>query len=224
MTFVTGIALEMVSFDVDGTILRGRILNYLRIPMECHDQIEAFHESYHKGILGYEETLRAQFSLLAGMKVSEIVPRLADLPLVGDLRATLERLSVRGVRAVILTDNPSFAVDPMRSCGFKDVIASEIETEGGLLTGKIRLLTNKLHALRKYCVDDGVDITHCAHVGDGFNDVVAFRGLGLSIAFNSREDEASRAATYRVNSDSMFDVYRILEMNLGKQPDDSDSQ
>jgi HAD superfamily phosphoserine phosphatase-like hydrolase len=221
---VTGTMLEMVSFDVDGTILRGRILNYLRVPMEYRVQIEALHESHHKGRLGYEETLRAQFSLLAGMKASEIMPRLADLPLVDDLRVTLERFSVKGVKAVILTDNPSFAVDPMRSCGFKDVIASEIETQGGLLTDRIRLLTNKLHALRKYCVDDGIDITHVAHVGDGFNDVVAFRGLCLSIAFNSREDEASRAATYRVNSDSMFDVYRVLEMNLGKQPDNSDSE
>jgi phosphoserine phosphatase len=99
---VAGKALELVSFDVDGTILRGRILNYLRIPKECHDQIEILHESYHNGRLGYEDTLRAQFSLLAGMNVSEIVPRLTDLPLVSDLRATVERLSLKGDRKSVV--------------------------------------------------------------------------------------------------------------------------
>ena len=209
-------ALELVSFDVDGTILRGRILNYLRISKECHDQIEFLHESYHNGRLGYEDTLRAQFSLLAGMKVSEIAPKLTDLPLVSDLRATVERLSLKGVKVVVLTDNPSFAVDPVRSYGFKDVISSEIEIQGGLLTNRMRILTNKLHALRKYCLEDGLDIARCAHVGDGFNDVVAFKGVGLSIAFNSNDEEASSAATYRVNGNSMLDVYRVLETNLGK--------
>ena len=213
---MVGTTLEMVSFDVDGTILRGRILNYLKIPRECHDQIEALHESYHKGKLGYEGTLRAQFSLLAGMKASEIVPRLTDLRLIGDLREILEKLSLKGVRAVILTDNPSFAVDPIRNHGFKDVIASEIETQGGLLTNRMRLLTNKLYALREYCVEYGIDITRCAHIGDGFNDIVAFKAVGLSIAFNSHEEEALRAATYRVNGNSMLDVYRVLETNLDK--------
>jgi len=213
---VAGTALELVSFDVDGTILRGRILNYLRIPKECHDQIEVLHESYHNGRLGYDDTLRAQFSLLAGMKVTEIVPRLTDLPLVSDLRATVERLSLKRAKVVVLTDNPSFAVDPTRSYGFKDIIASEIEIQGGLLTNRMRILTNKLHALRKYCLEYGIDIARCAHVGDGFNDVVAFKGVGLSIAFNSHEEEASRTATYRVNGNSMLDVYRMLETHLGK--------
>ena len=213
---MAGTALELVSFDVDGTILRGRILNYLRIPKECHDQIEALHESYHSGKLGYEGTLRAQFSLLTGMKASEIVPRLTDLPLVSDLQPTVERLSLRGVKVVILTDNPSFVVDPMRNYGFKDVIASEIEIQGGALTSRMHILTNKLHALRKYCLEDGLDIARCAHVGDGFNDVVAFKGVGFSIAFNSHEEQASSAATYRVNGNSMLDVYRVLETNLNK--------
>jgi hypothetical protein len=38
-----GPVLELVSFDVDGTLLRGRILNHLRIPQESRDKIAALH-------------------------------------------------------------------------------------------------------------------------------------------------------------------------------------
>jgi len=215
LMLLRGIPLELVSFDVDGTILRGRILNHLRIPKEYLDDIAGSHELFHQGRLGYEETLRATFSLLAGMRASEIAPHAADLPLLNDLGTTIERLNHKGARAMILTDNPSFAVEPLRVYGFQGVIASEIEADDGVLTDRMRILTNKLQALREYCMKEGIEITRCAHVGDGFNDVVAFKGVGLSVAFNSREDNVSRAATYSVNGDSMLDVYRVLETNLG---------
>lgn len=208
--------IKVVSFDVDGTILRGRILDYLRVAAECHDKIEALHESYHQGKLGYEDTLHAQFSLLAGMNASEIVPNVNALPLISDLRTTIERLKVRGAKSVILTDNPSFIVNPLRTYGFQEVIASEIEIRNGVVTNRMHLLTNKLQAIRAHCLKEGIEITRCAHIGDGFNDVVAFRGVGLSVAFNSHEDEALRASTYRVNSNSMLDVYRVLEPFLAK--------
>ena len=73
---------------------------------------------------------------------------------------------------------------------------------------------NEYESLREYCIRGGIEITHCAHVGDGFNDVVAFKGLGLSVAFNPHEENVSRTATYQVRSDSLLDVYRVLEPNL----------
>jgi len=209
-----GTTLELVSFDVDGTILRGRILSCLRIPKELHDKIEALHQQFHRGKLGYEETLRAQFSLLKGMRADEITPRIEDLPLVNDVRTTIERLNLRGTKAVILTDNPSFIVEPLRKLGFQGVIASRIAIEDGVLADRMEILTNKLQALREYCTREGIEITHCAHVGDGFNDVVAFNGLGLSVAFNPHEEHVSRAATYQVRSDSLLGAYRVLEPNL----------
>jgi len=207
--------LELVSFDVDGTILKGRILNYLRISKKYHDKIEALHGLFHQGRLAYEDTLRAQFSLLEGMKASEIAPSVIGLPLVRDLRTTIERLNLRRVRVVILTDNPSFVVSPLKIYGFQDAIATQIEIHDDVVMNRMELLTNKLEALRLYCMKEGIEITRCAHVGDGFNDVVVFRGLRLSVAFNPHEDYISRAATCSVTGSSLLDVYDVLEMNLG---------
>ena len=206
--------LELVSFDVDGTILHGRILNHLRIPKETHAKIDALHAQFHHGILGYEETLRAQFSLLAGMRPHEIVPRATDLPLVNGLHATIDRLCLKGVRAVILTDNPSFVIEPLRVYGFEGIIASEIEVQRGVLTDRMEILTNKLQAISEYCVKEGIEIARCAHVGDGFNDVTAFKGVGVSVAFNSHGDGVSEAATCAVRGDSLLDVYQVLEPYL----------
>lgn len=206
--------LELVSFDLDGTLLRGHILDYVKVSKALHKEVAAQDELFSQGRLGYEETLEIQFNLLAGLKVDEIAPDPEELPLINDLDATLEGLKRAGVRVVILTDNPSFAAEPLSTLGFQDIIASEVETSNGVLTGRMKLLTNKLKGLREYCQSRGIELAHCAHVGDWINDVIVFRSVAVSVAFNPSEEEVSKAATYTVRSDSLLDVYRVLERNL----------
>jgi phosphoserine phosphatase len=206
--------LKLVSFDLDGTILRGHILDYTRIPEALHQKIVEHDELFAEGKFGYEETLRMQFALFRGMRIDEVAPDVERLPLINDLDATIQRLRNAGVRTVILTDNPSFAAEPLMKFGFEDIIASEVEASNGALTGRMNLLTNKLVGLREYCSQHKIELISCAHVGDWTNDVVVFKGVGLSVAFNASEESVSQAATYAVNSDSLLDVYRVLEPSL----------
>ena len=205
---------KLVSFDVDGTILRGRILYYLRVPKSLHDEIVLQDALFDQGKLGYEQEIQIQYDLLSGMNVDEITPDPEDLPLISDLQATVEKLKRSGVRVVILTDNPTFAALPFRSYGFQDIIGSEIAVENGVLTGRMKVLTNKLTGLQEYCERQGIELGSCAHVGDWVNDIVVFRAVGLSVAFNPSNEEVSRAATCTVRSNSLLDVYNVLKANL----------
>ena len=121
------------------------------------------------------------------------------------------------VRCIIFTDNPSFAAEPLKKAGFHDIIGSEAETSNGTLTGRMKLLTNKLEGLQEYCSQHGIDLMSCAHVGDWTNDIVVFKAVGLSVAFNTSDENVSRAATYAVNSESLLDVYRVLEPSLPRR-------
>lgn len=206
--------LQLVSFDLDGTIVRGRILDYTKIPEALHRKIADHDRLMFRGELGYEESLQLEFALFAGMRLSEITPDPQKLPLIRDLDATIQALNRSGVRSVILTDNPSFAAEPIRKHGFRDIIASEVETSNGILTGRLKLLTNKLEGLREYCRQHDIMLASCAHVGDWTNDLVVFKAVGVSVALNASDESVSRAATYTVNSDSLLDVYRVLEPNL----------
>jgi len=207
-------SLKLVSFDLDGTILRGRMLDYVKISKALREKIALQDELFSQGKLGYEETLKTQYDLLTGLEIEQILPKPEQLPLIEDLDATLEKLKRARVASVILTDNPSFAVEPLRSHGFLDTIASELEISNGVLTSRMKLLTNKLEGLRRYCRGRGIGLRSCAHIGDWVNDVVVFRDVGLSVAFNPSEDEVSKAATYTVRSDSLLDVYRVLKPYL----------
>ena len=129
--------LKLVSFDLDGTILRGQILNYAKIPEALHRKISEHDALFFDGERGYEETLAAQFALFAGMKIEEIAPDLDGLPLIGDLDKALQGLDRAGVKCLILTDNPSFAAKPLRKLGVHDIIGSEAETSNGTLTGRM---------------------------------------------------------------------------------------
>jgi phosphoserine phosphatase len=214
MPAAKNVKLELVSFDLDGTIVRGHTLDYANIPEKLHRKITEYDELFFGGRLEYEEMLQVELSLFRGMKVDGIAPKVENLPLVRDLHTTIQRLRNAGTRALILTDNPSFAAEPLRKFGFQDIIASEVETLNGAFTGRMRLLTNKLIGLREYCKRQGIELTSCAHVGDWKNDIVVFRAVGLSVAFNPSETSVSKAATYTVKSDSLLDVYRVLEPNL----------
>jgi len=208
------LSLKLVSFDLDGTILRGRMLDYVKISKALREKIALQDELLSQGKLGYAETLKTQYDLLTGLEIEQILPEPEQLPLIEDLDATLEKLKRARVASVILTDNPSFTVEPLRRHGFLDTIASELDISNGVLTGQMKLLTNKLEGLRRYCMECGIGLESCAHVGDWVNDVVVFRGVGLSVAFNPSEDEVSEAATYTVRSDSLLDVYRVLKPYL----------
>jgi len=129
--------LKLVSFDLDGTILRGQILNYAKIPEALHRKISEHDALFFDEERGYEETLTAQFALFAGMKIEEIAPDLDGLPLIGDLDKALQGLDRAGVKCLILTDNPLFAAKPLRKLGFHDIIGSEAETSNGTLTGRM---------------------------------------------------------------------------------------
>jgi len=214
MPAAKNVKLELVSFDLDGTIVRGHTLDYANIPEKLHRKITEYDELFFGGKLEYEEMLQVELSLFRGMKVDGIAPEVEKLPLVRDLHATIQRLRNAGTRALILTDNPSFAAEPLRKFGFQDIIASEVETLNGAFTGRMKLLTNKLVGLREYCKRHGIGLTSCAHVGDWTNDIVVFRAVGLSVAFNSSEASVSKAATYTVHSDSLLEVYKVLEPNL----------
>jgi phosphoserine phosphatase len=209
--------LEVVSFDLDGTILRGHILAHTRIPETLHKKIVEHDALFFNGKLGYEETLAAQFGLFAGMRIEEIAPDPDKLPLIGGLHETLGALKCAGVACLVLTDNPSFAADPLGKFGFQGIIGSEVEAPNGVLTGRIKLLTNKLEGLQNYCGRHGIGLESCAHVGDWVNDIVVFKAVGRSVAFNASEESVSRAATYTVNSDSLLDVYRVLEPDLPRR-------
>jgi len=206
--------IELVSFDVDGTILRGRILYYARVPKSLHETLVLQDLLFDQGKVGYEEGIQIQYDSLCGMNVDEITPDPQHLPLIGDLQNTVEKLKRSGVRVVVLTDNPSFAAAPFRSYGFQDIIGSEIEVQNGVLTRRMKVLTNKLTGLHEYCKRQGIELKSCAHVGDWINDIVVFKAVGFSVAFNPSSKEVSRAATCTVRSNSLLDIYKVLEAYL----------
>ena len=204
-------SIALVSFDLDGTILHGRIMYHLRVPADLRKKIAAQDVLYDRGRQSYEDALRVQYSLLEGMRPDEIAPDPCELPLIKDLGTAIQELKRSHVRVVILTDNPSFAAEPLKSFGFDDIIGSEIAIFNGLL-GKTRtLLTDKLIGLREYCHKIGIQIACCAHIGDWVNDIVVFKGVGVSVALNPSDDEVSKAASFCVRSDSLLDVLRVLQ-------------
>lgn len=204
-------SIALVSLDLDGTILHGRIMYHLKVPEDLRRKIAAQDALYDQGRQSYEDGLRVQYSLLEGMRPDEIAPDPRKLPLIRDLRAAIQELKRSHVRVVILTDNPSFAIEPLKSFGFDDIIGTEIATSNGRLEKTTKLLTNKLVGLRDYCHKIGIQTACCAHIGDWVNDIAVFKGVGVSIAFNPSEDKVSESASFCVRSDSLLDVLRVLE-------------
>lgn len=56
------------------------------------------------------------------------------------------------------------------------------------------------------------DMSECAYVGDGLNDIPVFREVGMGIAFNSRKEEVRKAAHAVVDGDNLSDI--LLHLGL----------
>lgn len=105
--------------------------------------------------------------------------------------STLEKLKKEGFEIVIVSVNDKRIINHILEKHkikyyFSDIFASELDTENGVLTGKINgevVDTKKLSVLDKIKEKYNVDEKHIMYVADGVTDIPLFKKLGHGVFF-----------------------------------------
>ncbi|MEA3200326.1 MAG: phosphoserine phosphatase [Thermoplasmata archaeon] len=177
-------ALKLVSFDLDGTLIHPAIFNAVADPLGFGDKLEETTRLYFAGKMSADETFHADYKHFVGREVAPMheALRASDRWTPG-LAEAIERLHGAGLRVAVTTDQPDWLVAMTREMfGVDDLVCSQGDVRHGRVAGSYHLAHDKWANLQRLLRARRIDPREACHVGNGRNDVPVFRSVGWSLA------------------------------------------
>ncbi len=201
-----------VSFDVDKTLFREPALTRATRGLGIGKKWDASDELYEKKRITLRQALLQQYQLLVGMKLEDVLAQVSKVPMMRNIRETVDKLLGLGLQVILCTDNPDFLCQYLvEQFGFRGFVSSKVAVKNGVITNDIEPLPDKRLGIRKYCAWMSIPLSKTVHVGDGLNDVPVFRVVGHSIALNTNLEKVKRAASHRMETNDLLDVYKYIQ-------------
>jgi HAD superfamily phosphoserine phosphatase-like hydrolase len=204
-----------ISFDLDKTLFRQPALTQASRGLGIGKKWDAIDEMYERKRITLRQGLAQQFQLLFGMKLADVLSEVSKVPMMRNIRETVEKLLGLGLHVILCTDNPDFLCQYLvERFGFRGFVSSKVAVKNGVITDDIEPLPDKRLGMRKYCAWMSIPLSKTVHVGDGLNDVPVFRVVGYSIALNTNLEKVRRAASHRMETDDLLDVYKQIQSEM----------
>ncbi len=200
--------MRMVIFDMDGTLLKGRVIDVLSKKYNFTKELEELRMMYENGELyGYEVSDKLA-EKMKGKTPKDVENAVKSIKLNPGVKHLVSELKRRGYKVAILSDSYAEAVAEVgKRIGVDYRISNVLEYRDGKYTGKLLRPSPCKHNIpgcRKFsvCKYDGVvllaknakiDPKNCVYIGDGAPDVCAMHAAGLGVAFHA-PDKVRNAA------------------------------
>lgn len=204
----------IVSFDLDGTIVRGTtVSHWLARFLGAEPAVIELEDQYTRGAISNRQLAEATAATFAGISVTDLVRALSDIPVISAVPETLAALKDRGVTVLLGTVTWAFAADILRQrFGFDAASGTEMGTADGRLTGIVERhfgASDKIDFVAGHAAKQGLTLSECAAIGDSHSDIPLFRAVGLGIAINATA-AARAAATVALDVERMDAVLPLL--------------
>jgi putative phosphoserine phosphatase/1-acylglycerol-3-phosphate O-acyltransferase len=222
-------------FDVDGTLLRGFIVQsfprYLAdhgvIDKRLSDRIDEVFRSYDTGAADYRyaaETVPAIYAeAIEGVEESTVKRHACDymrahvpssiLPYTAEL---IERIREKVDLIIALSGSPAEPIQCMAALGFHHAYGSVFEVKNGVYTGEITwnliMGERKAQYAREVAEAHGVDLSRTVSFGDSDQDAQTMSLTGLPIALNpsGAMRELCEARGWRAYTSETIDIPEIV--------------
>ncbi len=190
--------MKLVIFDLDG-VLVDIVGSWKLLHRAFGKNNEANFQKYLKGKIDYKEFMRTDIALWNRVNIKQIKHILDSVPIITTAPKLIKELKRAGCKTAIISSGLSILADRVQETLKIDYsYANKLLTDKeGWLTGEgieAVALDRKNVVLRKLVDDLKIDLKDCAVIGDSRFDVSLFREVGLSIAFNAKDDEVQKAA------------------------------
>jgi phosphoserine phosphatase len=204
---------RMVVFDLDGT------LTVVDSPWRClHEALGTWSQGktvaqrYLEGEISYKEWAETDVRFWAGAPLLKVKSILDGIPYREGAEEVFRRLKERGVKIVILSAGLSILAEKAaRELGADLVIANELRTDDGRLTGEIQVrvgLDDKDKLVRQIASTFNIPLREVALVGDRGPDLA--NEECVKIAFMPKDDTARREADFIVENDDLRAILQYL--------------
>jgi phosphoserine phosphatase len=208
-------------FDLDGTLTRERSAwEYIHRRLGVWEGHAAkFQEAFLRGEITYQRFCELDADVWKGMKASEVMQILREVPLYEGIEDLVAYLREKGIKLGIVSSGLSFLSDWIKErYGFDFAVANELGVTEGVLDGKIRIhvpYDQKGKWVRQAKRRFKARKEEILAVGDSTGDIGMFQMAGFSIAFNSRSPQLEAVASASVQSSDLRDLIPLLVPVLG---------
>jgi phosphoserine phosphatase len=191
--------LKLACFDMDGTIIDGRLVEVISKKFGLYDQIKRIQND--STIFGYIKTQKIA-SILKGIDEKELVIAIDSISLMKNCQNIINLLKKNNYKIGIITDSYTIAAKILvNKLGLDFVAANDLQISGGLITGEVRMPLGwekincnckisvcKRYHLEMYARKYGIDIKNTVAIGDTRGDICMVNNAGIGIAFMPKDD------------------------------------
>ena len=171
-------------------------------------------ELFYRGEIDYETWARLDAYLWRQMSVKPVLGYLSRVPLVEGARQLVDEMHRLGVAtAIVSTGIEMVAEEISRRLGMDFFVANRVIVRGGAFTGEVLVrcpFDGKGLALRRLGEDLKIPRGRWAAVGNDSNDVSMFKEAAFSVAFNPISEDAEKAASVSIRSETLHEVTDLL--------------
>jgi phosphoserine phosphatase len=191
--------LKLACFDMDGTIIDGRLVEVISKKFGLYDQIKQIQND--SSIFGYIKTQKIA-SILKGIDEKELVIAIDSISLMKNCQNIINLLKKNNYKIGIITDSYTIAAKILvNKLGLDFVAANVLQISEGLITGEVRMPLGwdkincnckisvcKRYHLEMYARKYGIDMKNTVAIGDTRGDICMVNNAGIGIAFMPKDD------------------------------------
>jgi phosphoserine phosphatase SerB len=191
--------LKLACFDMDGTIIDGRLVEVISKKFGLYDQIKQIQND--STIFGYIKTQKIA-SILKGIDEKELEIAIDSISLMKNCPNVINLLKKNNYKIGIITDSYTIAAKILvNKLGLDFVAANDLQISEGLITGEVRMPLGwdkincsckisvcKRYHLEMYARKYGIDIKNTVAIGDTRGDICMVNNAGIGIAFMPKDD------------------------------------
>ncbi len=203
--------MELVTFDLNGTLLQGSIFRYTARRLDNGHHVEETTRLHKDGQITKEQAYRRNHALFEGEDRDQIDETLSKAPWIDAIPEVVDELHDRGLKVWLVTDQPDWATRPLHEWGLSEGVFTRTRIDGPTIGGIEELVLAKWPALKARLEAKGIEPSTVCHVGDWENDVPVFENVGAGIGLNPAVREVEEAADTVVRADSLDRVLAEID-------------
>ena len=208
--------IKVIAFDLDGTITKvNSIWKFIHDQLGVTEIANKYKEMFFRGEITYDRWALLDSSLWRGYKYSEI-KKIANekIELMEDVDKVIKTLKDWEYMPIVISSGLDIINDKLKALGFNIIFSNKLKIVNDEIIGGLDeavAFDNKDDILESFIRKLNLNMSNCAAVGDGFNDVKLFKKVSLGIAVNPTSEDLEKIADIVIKGNSLGPLLRIFK-------------